>query len=78
VVSGESDLNDVLGIPGADGDLRRNFDPTPPPCRISFDEDGHAIALTDLERSDKPAPAPTPVYAGVTANAPRVSVKFVL
>ncbi|KAF1814418.1 formyltetrahydrofolate deformylase [Eremomyces bilateralis CBS 781.70] len=48
-----------------------NFDPTPPPCRISFDEAGHAVALTDLERSGKPAPAPTPIYAGVTANTPR-------
>ncbi|KIV79064.1 hypothetical protein PV11_06651 [Exophiala sideris] len=48
-----------------------NFDPTPPPCHVSFDEDGHAIALTDLERADKPAPAPTPMYAGVTANTPR-------
>ena len=55
--------------------LRRNFDTTPPPCRISFDKDGHAIALTDLERSGRPAPAPTPMYAGVTANTPRVSVE---
>ncbi|KAI1616433.1 formyltetrahydrofolate deformylase [Exophiala viscosa] len=48
-----------------------NFDPTPPPCHVSFDEDGHAVALTDLERAGKPAPAPTPMYAGVTANTPR-------
>lgn len=52
---------------------RRNFDPTPAPCRVSFDKDGHAIALTDLERSGKPSPTPTPMYAGVTANTPRVS-----
>ncbi|OKL61516.1 hypothetical protein UA08_03105 [Talaromyces atroroseus] len=48
-----------------------NFDATPPPCRITFAADGHAIALTDLERSGRPAPAPTPMYAGVTANTPR-------
>lgn len=52
----------------------RNFDPTPPPCRISFDEDGHTVALTDLERSGLWAPTPTPMYAGVTANTPRVRV----
>lgn len=50
----------------------RNFDATPPPCHITFAADGHAIALTDLERSGRPAPAPTPMYAGVTANTPRV------
>ncbi|QKX55395.1 uncharacterized protein TRUGW13939_02488 [Talaromyces rugulosus] len=48
-----------------------NFEATPPPCRITFAEDGHAIALTDLERSGWPAPSPTPMYAGVTANTPR-------
>ncbi len=64
----------MTSIPLAHRGLCRNFDPTPPPCRISFDKDGHAIALTDLERSGQPAPAPTPMYAGVTANTPRVSV----
>jgi hypothetical protein len=73
----------VLSKPYADEVLRRNLDPTPPQCRVSFDKDGHAVALTDLERSGKPAPAPTPMYAGVTANTPRVgdnfrSVKLVL
>ncbi|WWC64304.1 uncharacterized protein I303_106914 [Kwoniella dejecticola CBS 10117] len=48
-----------------------NFDPDPAPCTISFDEVGHAIALSDLERQGKPAPTPTPMYAGVTANTPR-------
>ncbi|RAO70504.1 uncharacterized protein BHQ10_006516 [Talaromyces amestolkiae] len=48
-----------------------NFDAIPPPCHITFAADGHAIALTDLERSGRPAPAPTPMYAGVTANTPR-------
>ncbi|WWC73362.1 uncharacterized protein I206_107329 [Kwoniella pini CBS 10737] len=48
-----------------------NFDPNPPPCTISFDKLGHAIALSELERQGKPAPAPTPMYAGVTANTPR-------
>lgn len=50
----------------------RNFDVTPPPCRITFAADGHAVALTDLERSGRPAATPTPMYAGVTANTPRV------
>ncbi|KAJ4513919.1 monooxygenase [Exophiala dermatitidis] len=53
-----------------------NFDPKPPQCQISFDENGHAIALTDLERSGKPAPAPTPMYAGVTANTPRGTTEY--
>lgn len=65
-------------LPDADRCLCRNFDPTPPPCQISFDKDGHAIALTDLERSGQPAPSPTPMYAGVTANTPRVSIAYSL
>ncbi|OCF72559.1 hypothetical protein I204_06941 [Kwoniella mangroviensis CBS 8886] len=48
-----------------------NYDPNPPPCTVSFDKQGHAVALTKLERQGKPAPSPTPMYAGVTANTPR-------
>ncbi|WRT68786.1 uncharacterized protein IL334_005766 [Kwoniella shivajii] len=49
-----------------------NFDPNPPPCKVTFDDDGHAIALTGLEQEGNPSPSPTPMYAGVTANTPRV------
>ncbi|WVF67227.1 hypothetical protein IAT40_001975 [Kwoniella sp. CBS 6097] len=48
-----------------------NFDPKLEPCTISFDQDGHAVALTQSERGGKPGPSPTPMYAGVTANTPR-------
>ncbi|KAF4126551.1 putative flavoprotein CzcO associated with the cation diffusion facilitator CzcD [Geosmithia morbida] len=48
-----------------------NFDPNPSPCYVSFDKDGHPVALTDLERSDQPAPSLTPMYGGVTANTPK-------
>lgn len=72
-VSGQSSQNLVSNIHYSNGKLCRNFDPTPAPCRISFDTGGHAIALTDLERSGTPSPTPTPMYAGVTANTPRVS-----
>ncbi len=75
VVFGQLGLSNMI-IPPTDCVLHRNFNPVPPPCRISFDKDGHAIALTDLERSGKPAPTPTPMYAGVTANTPRVRIKF--
>ncbi|WVW79182.1 hypothetical protein I302_101148 [Kwoniella bestiolae CBS 10118] len=53
-----------------------NFDPNPPPCTISFDKQGHAVALTELERQGKPVPSPTPMYAGVTANTPRYQQRF--
>ncbi|KAM0755829.1 formyltetrahydrofolate deformylase [Meredithblackwellia eburnea MCA 4105] len=49
----------------------RNFDPKPPACKITFDQNGHAIALSPLEHLGLPTPAPTPMYAGVTANTPR-------
>ncbi|KAL8292308.1 hypothetical protein RQP46_001774 [Phenoliferia psychrophenolica] len=48
-----------------------NFDPSPPACKISFDKDGHAIALSESEHLGLPLPAPTPMYQGVTANTPR-------
>ncbi|WVQ81677.1 hypothetical protein IAT38_003802 [Cryptococcus sp. DSM 104549] len=48
-----------------------NFDPNPPPCKVTFDAKGHAVALSDLEHAGQPAPTPTPMYAGVTANTPR-------
>lgn len=54
--------------------MTRNFDPSPPPARVTFDNHGQAVFLSELEHADVPAPAPTPMYAGVTANTPRVRV----
>ncbi|WVO18202.1 hypothetical protein L204_105907 [Cryptococcus depauperatus] len=48
-----------------------NYDPQPPACNVTFDKDGHAVALSESERQGKPAPTPTPMYAGVIANTPR-------
>ncbi|GAA5852750.1 hypothetical protein JCM8547_002615 [Rhodosporidiobolus lusitaniae] len=47
-----------------------NYTAKPPPCKVIFDANGFAVALSDLEHAGLPAPAPSPVYGSVTANTP--------
>lgn len=56
--------------------IGRNYDPNPPLCRITYDSLGHAVALTEAEQHGRAIAPPTPVYAGVKANTPRVRPDF--
>lgn len=54
------------------GGLWADFDATPPEAVVTFDKYGQAIVLSENEHNGVLAPAPTPMYAGVIANTPRV------